>query len=204
MKKTLCLVAAAMIVALFLTLSAPISAQPLVGNADNGLSERLFGANGKIGNDEIGFLWIPTLDPSTTVYGLVAACQRVNINGNAVGNHKVVVKNPTLIGADSGDEARLPKKTAKVKKGLPGKTAMWDITSLVRNSEPESAVIGLANFKVTKTAKAGDVIRCLFAVVETDAALAGAPATEAERLEVIARVGQDLIERQLISKTRQP
>ena len=51
-------------VGLLLIIPAVGVAQPLAANADNGLSERLFGANGKIGKDEIGFVWVPTLNSS--------------------------------------------------------------------------------------------------------------------------------------------
>ena len=158
------------LVALALVLTpGSISAAKLLANADSGLSERLFDTRSKAGNDDIIFFWELELARGRTDYAAGGECDRVNQFGEFVGNHRVVLKNVSLIGVDSGNEIRLPRQNRRLRNGLQNSIFFWDITpEVVSFFDEDEFVVAQARVFVSKRVAALNFLSCIFGVVEID------------------------------------
>ena len=175
-----------------------LAAAKVLSNADNGMAERIYSTNGKFLKDEIGFLWDPEMAPGSTSYAVVASCQRANLfDGKFVGNHKATFKKLTIIGTDSETEANLKTKKSTIKKGLPKKYAIWEITSLGKQlAVTDDVVLGFGKVTVSGKVKSGDLVQCFIGLAEVDDSVMSAAATEEQRLEVFEEIFRESMARQ--------
>lgn len=167
----------------FIAVATPLSGQ-LLGNADSGVSERLFGRNAKIGTDNLAFIWEPALTMSQASYALVVLCNRRDNDGDFVGSHTATFKAVELGGLQSQNRITITSKIkVRIKQGLPTRVGVVDLTPAIQQAfQTDPAVLVMGRVTMTKKANRGDLVLCGMSVVELDDALVAAKG-EGERLE---------------------
>lgn len=194
--KRRCFPTTVLLVAIACSVGPQVAAAQLLSNADNGLSERLYGRSAGLGTDQLLFFWEPELPLSSTTFGLVGFCNRIDVFGSFLGTHTATFKNVTLVGVDSENEIFLRNKKAKVRRGLTTRPAVWDITPQATSIlAADSLVLVAARVKVTKRAGVGDLVTCGLAAVEIDESIVTAT-TEQEVLQSIGEFAMTQVFRQ--------
>ena len=153
---------------------------------------------GRLKKDRVGVIWFSALNPSTTIYGVTGSCKRLKTGtGESVGSNKVRFTQVFLEDLVTGLAVELPNFKSTMKKGLPDKVQVVDVTSVVRPViGNDSPILGAARVKVTKDVDAGDYVQCFYGVVEGDASLIPTAASAEERQIALEEVARNTIYRE--------